>query len=111
MTDAELLRVARGFRRGILSKRSSNGMCCAICLPLAALLRFYGVRCRLAEGDAGPCNHVWIRLSDGRVLDPTYDQFGGRTAVYLGQRQDEHSQERKGRPSIAAFRRRYRVTV
>ena len=29
-------------------------------------------------------NHIWIRLADGRVLDPTADQFGDYPPVYLG---------------------------
>jgi len=31
------------------------------------------------------CDHVWLRLADGRALDPTLDQFDvALPAVYLG---------------------------
>lgn len=74
--DAELLEIASEFREGILNGGPSNWMCAAICWPLASLLRaIYNVDCETIEFDAGACNHVWIKLADGRALDPTLDQF------------------------------------
>lgn len=78
-----------GFRKGILGKRQSDMMCAAVCYPLASLLNISGVKCEAVESDLGECNHVWIRLADGRALDPTGDQFNlvnseKMPPVYLG---------------------------
>lgn len=90
MTDDELVSFAGEFRSEILSGGQSWMMCFAVCAPLVGLLNAYGVDCDLAEGDLGECNHVWIALPDGRVLDPTADQFNDfgfapMPPVYLGQ--------------------------
>lgn len=64
-------------------------MCAAVCYPLASLLGQYGVAVRVMESDLSHTNHVWLQLADGRVLDPTADQFNTAAgpslpAVYLG---------------------------
>jgi hypothetical protein len=64
-------------------------MCAAISGPLCAALATMGVSSRLMESDLGECNHVFLQLQDGRVLDPTADQFNWCSArhlpgVYLG---------------------------
>lgn len=90
MTDQELIAFASDFREGVLDGRPSNWMCAAVCWPLSSLLGLYGVENRTVEGDLGHCNHVWIELADGRVLDPTADQFNSMfpnmdlPPVYLG---------------------------
>lgn len=85
MTDKQLKRIAREFRRGILGKRPSKLMCMAVSAPLQGLLSaLYGVECVLEELDFPQCNHVFLRLPDGRILDATADQFG-LEAVYLGE--------------------------
>lgn len=89
MTDADLIEFATEFREGILDGAPSWMMCFAISAPLAALLELNGVRAELCEGDLGEFNHVWLRLADGRVLDPTADQFNDfgfeqMPPVYLG---------------------------
>ena len=91
MSDEELVTLAREFREGILDGRSSDGLCAYVCLPLGGLLRFYGVECQEVEtdlthlDDCEAANHIWIRLADGGVLDPTIDQFGEvYPDVYLG---------------------------
>src|SRR5688572_31798757 len=93
MTDADLIEFASEFREGILDGGPSDMMCAAVCWPLASLLRVSGVPCESAKADAiptdyGECNHVWIRLADGRVLDTTADQFSTPERqyppVYLG---------------------------
>jgi hypothetical protein len=92
MLDAELIEVASEFRRGMIGDRSSEGCCFMVSAPLASLLRgVYGVPCDLVESDRTDMDtacyeHVWIRLADGRVLDPTFDQFCSedRVPVYLG---------------------------
>lgn len=89
MSDAEIIKFATEFRAGILGGHPSEWMCFAVCAPLAGLLQFHGVEVDMAEGDLGHCNHVWIKLADGRVLDPTADQFNqmfglDHPPVYLG---------------------------
>ena len=83
MTDKEIRQAARSFRKGMLGKRQSRLMCFAICAPLQAMLSICGCDTELVEADFGDMNHVWLRLSDGRILDPTADQFG-LAPVYLG---------------------------
>lgn len=64
-------------------------MCFAVCAPLAGLLRLHGIEARVVEGfpsDGDFYNHVWLELPDGRVLDPTADQFADMPPVYLGPR-------------------------
>jgi hypothetical protein len=75
MTDKQLVQFSRSFRKGLLGKRSSNMMCAAVCWPLAGLLHAHGVKCETVESDLGHMNHIWIKLADGRALDPTADQF------------------------------------
>lgn len=90
MTDTELIEFATEFRDGILEGRPSALMCAAVCWPMEALLNMSGVDCRSVSADFEDYNHVWIRLADGRVLDPTADQFNEHfglalPAVYLGE--------------------------
>jgi hypothetical protein len=88
MADDELIEFATSFRDGILDGYPSRWMCAAISWPLASLLRVHGVDCETVETDLGDCNHIWIRLADGRALDPTADQFNffrrQYPPVYLG---------------------------
>jgi len=90
MKDAELVQIAAEFREGILGARSSEWACAMVCWPLAALLSTYGVQAETVETDLGHMNHIWLRLLDGRALDPTADQFNrlfpemGLPPVYLG---------------------------
>ncbi len=99
MTDRQLVRHAREFRDGILDGDPSTSMCFAICAPLAGLLKFYGVEVELVEGMNDIGNHVWLRLPDGRVLDPTADQYNGVHGatfppVYLGEPTRFHRNEK-----------------
>jgi hypothetical protein len=89
MTDAQLVAFAAQFRDGLLDGQSSYLMCAAVSLPLAALLRLHGVDCATEEGENGAGGHTWIRLGDGRILDPTADQynypfFKQYPKIYLG---------------------------
>lgn len=99
MTDAELVEFATEFRRGILGQRdSSRSMCFAVAWPLGGLLAVYGIETELVESDLGNCNHIWLRLADGRALDPTADQFDGLNLppVYLGKPDSRiHKTQRK----------------
>jgi hypothetical protein len=77
MTDKELITMCKQFTKGILAGRSTVDMCFIVCSPLAAFLSGCGVSCTLTEGELnGTYHHFWITLSDGRVIDPTADQFG-----------------------------------
>ncbi len=93
MTDAKLLKFVASFRRGIVGRKSSDCMCFAVCAPLVTLLNMHGVESKLRDGkikyELGEGNHYWIELADGRVIDPTGDQFNRRLGkampkVYLG---------------------------
>jgi hypothetical protein len=104
MGDAKLLRIVREFRRGILGRRCAESMCFAVCAPLQGYLKFSGYTADLREGevttDEGPVNHYWLELPDGRVLDPTADQFNkylglALPAIYLGAPTRIHSTEQQ----------------
>lgn len=91
MRDEDLVRVAMEFRQGMLGDHPSAMACAMVSWPLAGLLHsLYSLDCECVESDLGHCNHVWIRLADGRALDPTADQFNHFSdcdfpPVYLGQ--------------------------
>ena len=77
------------FRRGILKNGRSGGMCFAICTALQGYLSFLGYETEIVEGEVGDANHIWLRLPDGNILDPTADQFArpsGKSMpeVYIG---------------------------
>lgn len=83
LTDKQLLRIATGFRKGILGRRrSSRMMCCMVSLGLQGYLGFLGLHTKVREGEVGDCNHIWLELSDGRVLDATADQFSDDETIY-----------------------------
>lgn len=96
MIDAELIEFAMEFRKGILDGKPSSDMCYAISAPLAALLHLNGVKVELAESGVGDMNHYWLRLADGRVLDPAAGQFNEDVSilppVYLGPPTKLHEQ-------------------
>lgn len=80
LSDAEIIKIAKGFTKGILNGRSTVDMCFIVCSSLAAYLSGAGVECTLTEGCINHCenelHHYWITLKDGRIIDPTADQFG-----------------------------------
>ncbi len=96
MTDKELVRYTRDFRKGLIGNSSSWLMCMAVCAPLRTLLEMAGVPVRLTECEVELKNgdllgHYFLTLPDGRILDPTADQFFGAVdgapklpRVYLG---------------------------
>ena len=85
MNDRQLVEVSREFRRGLLSCESSEMMCMIVSSALGGYLSaVFGIECEVEEVDFGHTNHVWLKLADGRILDPTADQFG-LPAVYLGE--------------------------
>jgi hypothetical protein len=107
MTDAQILKFATAFREGILDGRPSFLMCAAISRPLASLLRLHGLDCEVAEGENGAGGHTWIKLADGRVLDPSADQynfpcFKQYPLVYLGEPTELHDPELGYSPAAVA---------
>ncbi|HYF34559.1 MAG TPA: hypothetical protein VD994_04655 [Prosthecobacter sp.] len=102
LTDKQLVRYSMQFRRGILGKDDDSRMqCFAVAAPLEALLGLRGIKARLVEGELPHCNHFWLQLDDGRVLDPTADQFNAfegfkpMPPVYLGPPTAIHPQNRR----------------
>lgn len=105
MTDAELLEVSTEFRDGILGPRGHPlRMCFAVCAPLRGYLKaMHGFKTELVEGwikkGKRDCNHYWLKLPDGRVLDPTASQFNDvfkrqMPTVYLGKPTRLHKEEK-----------------
>lgn len=85
MRSRDLIKIARDFRRGVLGTRSSAGMCLVVAAPLQGFLSaVYDLETTLEEADFETTNHVYLRLPDGRILDPTADQFPDMPDVYLG---------------------------
>lgn len=97
MNDRDLIQFATEFREGILGGRPSAWTCAMVCWPLVPLLNMQGVKCEAVESDLSHLNHIWIRLADGRALDPTADQFNdlfpgyALPPVYLGEPLDIHA--------------------
>jgi len=97
MTDTEIKKIASGFTKGLLGKRKSNSMCLAVTAPLQGYLSFCGLETELIEGEIKvgkiTWNHFWLKLPDGRILDPTANQFktpDGKDMpkLYLGKKPD-----------------------
>ena len=71
MTDADLIKIASEFRKGMLGKKPSRMCCAMVSYPLAGYLAaLHEMECACVETDLGELNHVWIRLADGRALVP-----------------------------------------
>src|SRR6266849_4075219 len=89
LKDAELIQCAAEWRESMIEDNAfgEDGsawlMCFVICAPLQGYLSFLGLDTQLKEGivklppgsEAEHVEHTWLQLSDGRVLDPTADQF------------------------------------
>jgi hypothetical protein len=92
MTNAELVKYAQDFRDGMLKGKDSEGWCYAVSRPLESLLRVGSrIESTLTKGSVAGAPHYWLTLDDGRILDPTADQFKkpkGSTMppVFLGER-------------------------
>jgi len=85
MNIREIKSTARQFRDSLLGKRESDMMCAVVCYPLQGYLAFLGVKTEIAEVILQHSNHIYLLLPDGRVLDPTADQFGDYPKVYIGE--------------------------
>lgn len=95
MTDLNLLKIVRGFRKGLLGNKKPNMMCFAVCSPLKTFLQVGGIECKLKEVCVVQGPSVWfhwyLELEDGRILDPTASQFVApdgqkMPVIYLGER-------------------------
>lgn len=79
-TDTEIIKIAKGFTKGILNGKNTVDMCYMVCSPLVSYLSACGIECALTEGEINHCenklHHFWITLSNGKIIDPTADQFG-----------------------------------
>jgi hypothetical protein len=80
MSDKELYKIVNGFTKGLLGKRSSESMCFVVTWTLNSFLTCCGIKSKLVEGEIKLkngyiANHFWIELEDGKVIDPTADQF------------------------------------
>jgi hypothetical protein len=106
VTDTKLRRIAHQFRKGLLGSRASRLNCFIVCAPLQGYLSACGIGTDIVEGfpsGGDVSNHVWLRLSDGRVLDPTADQFGPQyPPIYIGEPLEFH----KLTPTCAACHKR-----
>jgi hypothetical protein len=101
VTDTDLVELVAAFRAGILGTRSSERMCAVVCWPLAGYLGFLGLHVTCEETQYRFTNHIWIQLPDGRVLDPTADQFDPTLGpVYLGKKLAMH--RRKGKSAVVS---------
>jgi len=94
VTDKQLLSTALDFRRGVIENKKSTNWCYAISAPLEGYLNFIGVYCELTIGYIGDTEHFWITLPNGRILDPTADQFSDdMPKVYLGRIPNNYKQK------------------
>jgi hypothetical protein len=104
MRDATLKKIVADFRKGILDGRDSKYMCFAVCAPLQGYLSMIGYKSRLVQGEIKPSvdiltNHYWLELPDGRIVDPTADQFSTperpMPQVYIGKLPEWYHVEEK----------------
>lgn len=95
MTDKQLLKTAKSFRKGLLNGRAAANMCFAVSAPLEGYLSACGFYCSLLEVailvDGDIHQHYVLKLSDGRILDATASQFNNPNGepmpdIYLGER-------------------------
>jgi hypothetical protein len=96
VTDRKIKRISLGFRYGLLDGGPSKSACAVVSFALQGFLSALGLKTDLFESDLGHCNHIWLKLPDGRVLDATADQFNELfpnkryPKVHLGEPLDIH---------------------
>jgi hypothetical protein len=95
LNDKTLIQLSTQFRYGVIGRKSSSKECYKVAAPLCAYFKFLKVECSLIEGyvtiGEAITNHYWLALPDGRILDPTADQFNevkkqNMPKVYLGEK-------------------------
>ncbi len=77
MKNKQLIKIVQEFRDGLLGDQKPKDMCFIVCFPLQGYLSACeGVDASLLEVWYGGVHHHYVlRLADGTVIDPTYDQF------------------------------------
>lgn len=102
VNDRELVYFTMLFKETALDGHNSRGKCLKLTAALVPMLNVVGVPCVLTTGDVWATNvkgevigrtfHAWVTLKDGRILDPTLEQFPeARTlemnaGIYLGRK-------------------------
>lgn len=97
MNDKQLIKFSKDFTKSILeiNDGKSQNMCFAVCSPLSSLISMFGITNELTECeihiDSEIYVHVYLLLKDGRILDPTADQFNDllnteMPLIYLGEK-------------------------
>ena len=94
ITDKKLIKIVKQFRRGMLGRKCGSKYCYMVCWPLQAYLGLLDFHTDLVEGDV--CyyrywiGHFWLRMDDGRIIDPTADQFSTdrrpMPEIYIGKK-------------------------
>lgn len=81
ISDKSLIRAVRSFTKELLKPYEGNTfmMCNYVCMPLSSYLEFCGIPNTLGscevDSDGATWSHCYLQLSDGRILDPTANQF------------------------------------
>ena len=72
-----LLKICKDFRKGLLGRKKSHGMCYAMSAALGGYLRAcMGIDTELVRGIVGGREeHIWLKQPDGTIIDATADQF------------------------------------
>jgi hypothetical protein len=94
MNDEEIIKLVTSFRKGVLGKKSPYMNCHIVSLPLQGYLSIIGINTNIEVGTINIKgfygNHVWLKLEDGRIVDPTASQFNkfgqDMPDVYLGEK-------------------------
>lgn len=76
MTSKQIGRASKTFTAGLLGNGTRTNKCWHVCSPLCGYLGACGVQCQTVEGEVQGNHHYWIELFDGRIIDPTAEQFG-----------------------------------
>ena len=92
MNKKELLKMVKGFRYGLLGRKSGRKQCFVVSMPLQGFLTAIGIKTKLIEGEV--CyyrhwiGHFWLEMEDGKIIDPTAEQFSTpkrkMPRVYIG---------------------------
>lgn len=90
MTDKQLLKLTKGFTKGVTNGNIKK-QCYVVSAPLQAYLLMCKLETELIKVDVHLKNEIWehycIKLKDGRILDPTAGQFTelNLPSIYLGE--------------------------
>lgn len=87
--DAELMRLATGFRQGFLGRKKSARLCFCVSVSLQAYLWICGIQTEVYICHVRRWEHFALCLEDGRILDCTAGQFkkpdkSAMPAIYIG---------------------------